>query len=52
MKPKWLHLTADAFGSVLLLAVSNLSAATLYVSPGSTKPTPPYAAWTSAATNI
>ena len=36
----------------LLLAVSNLSAATLYVSLGSTNPTPPYATWATAATNI
>ena len=36
----------------LLLAVSNLSAATLYVSLESTNPTPPYATWATAATNI
>jgi uncharacterized delta-60 repeat protein len=36
----------------LLLAVSNLSAATLYVSLGSTNPLPPYATWATAATNI
>ena len=36
----------------LLLAVSNLSAATLYVSLESTNPTPPYATWDTAATNI
>ena len=36
----------------LLLAVSNLSAATLYVLLGSTNPTPPYATWATAATNI
>jgi uncharacterized delta-60 repeat protein len=36
----------------LLLAVSNLSAATLYVSLASTNPTPPYATWATAATNI
>lgn len=36
----------------LLLAVSRLSAATLYVSPESTNPTPPYATWATAATNI
>ena len=39
-------------GLTLLLAVSKLSAATLYVSPGSTNPTPPYATWATAATNI
>ncbi len=37
---------------MLLLAFSNLSAATLYVSPGSTNSTPPYTNWTTAATNI
>ncbi len=36
----------------LLVAVSNLSAATHYVSQGSTKPTPPYTTWVTAATNI
>jgi hypothetical protein len=36
----------------LLLAVSNLSAATLYVSLGSTNPTPPYTNWATAATTI
>jgi hypothetical protein len=36
----------------LLLAVSNLYAATHYVSPGSTSPTPPYTNWVTAATNI
>ena len=36
----------------LLLAVSKLSAATLYVSQGSTNPMPPYATWATAATNI
>jgi hypothetical protein len=35
-----------------LLAVSNLSAVTLYVSLESTNPTPPYATWSTAATNI
>ncbi len=43
-----LHLTVIT----LLLAVSNLSAATLYVSLGSTNPTPPYTNWVTAATNI
>ncbi len=43
-----LHLTVI----ILLLAVSNLSAATLYVSLGSTNPTPPYTNWVTAATNI
>jgi uncharacterized delta-60 repeat protein len=38
--------------SALLLAVSNLSAATLYVSAASTNPAPPYATWATAATNI
>jgi len=38
--------------NTFFLAVSNLSAATLYVSPGSTNPTPPYATWATAATNI
>jgi hypothetical protein len=36
----------------LLLAVSNLSAATLYVSPGSANPTPPYTNWVTAAMDI
>jgi hypothetical protein len=36
----------------LLLAVSDLSAATHYVSLESTNPTPPYATWATAATNI
>lgn len=36
----------------LLLAVSNVSAATYYVSLGSTNPTPPYTNWVTAATNI
>jgi len=36
----------------LLLSISNLSAATLYASLGSTNPTPPYATWATAATNI
>ena len=39
-------------GSILVLAVANLSAATLYVSLESTNPTPPYATWATAATNI
>jgi hypothetical protein len=37
---------------ILLLAVSSLSAATLYVSLGSTNPKPPYTNWATAATNI
>jgi nitrous oxidase accessory protein NosD len=36
----------------LLLAVSNLSAATLYVSLGSPNATPPYTNWATAATSI
>ena len=36
----------------LLLTVSNLSAAMLYVSLGSTNPTPPYATWATAASSI
>jgi hypothetical protein len=36
----------------LLLAVSSLSAATHYVSLGSTNPTPPYTDWATAATSI
>ena len=36
----------------LLLAVSNLSAATHYVSLESPNPTPPYTNWATAATNI
>src|ERR1035441_3036649 len=36
----------------LLLAASKLSAATLYVSLGSTNPTTPYPNWATAATNI
>jgi len=43
-----LCLTAGIF----LLAISDLSAATLYVSPASMNPTPPYATWATAATNI
>jgi len=43
-----LSLTAGIF----LLAISDLSAATLYVSPASMNPTPPYATWATAATNI
>ena len=39
-------------GIILLLAVTNLSAATLYVSLESTNPTPPYTNWATAATNI
>ena len=38
--------------STLLLAVANLSAATRYVSLESTNPSPPYATWATAATNI
>ena len=38
--------------TTLLLAAGNLSAATLYVSLDSTNPSPPYAAWATAATNI
>jgi hypothetical protein len=37
---------------LLLLAVSNLSAATHYVSRDSMNPTPPYTNWMTAATNI
>jgi hypothetical protein len=36
----------------LLLAASSLSAATLYVSLGSTNPTPPYTNWATAAMSI
>src|ERR1035438_1636808 len=36
----------------LLLAASKLSAATLYVSLGSTNPTTPYTNWATAATSI
>ena len=36
----------------LLLAGSNLSAATLYVSAASLNPTPPYTNWATAATSI
>ena len=36
----------------LLLAGSNLSAATLYVSAASLNPTPPYTNWATAATNL
>ena len=38
--------------SMLVLAYSNLSAATLYVSPTSLNPTLPYTSWVTAATNI
>jgi hypothetical protein len=38
--------------TILLLAASDLSAATHYVSLESMNPTPPYAAWATAATNI
>jgi len=37
---------------ILLLAVSNLSATTLYVSHASANPTPPYGTWATAATNL
>ncbi len=37
---------------ILLLLLSDLSAATLYVSLTSTNPTPPYHTWATAATNI
>jgi hypothetical protein len=37
---------------ILLPAVSSLSAATHYVSQGSTNPTPPYTNWITATTNI
>ena len=37
---------------ITLLAVSSLSAATLYVSLESTNPTPPYTNWATAATSI
>ena len=37
---------------ILLLTVSNLSAATLYVLAGSVNPTPPYTNWATAATSI
>jgi hypothetical protein len=43
-----LHLTV----TTLSLAVSDLSAATLYVSLQSTNPMPPYSDWATAATNI
>ena len=36
----------------VLAAACELSAATLYVSQTSTNPTPPYATWPTAATNI
>jgi len=39
-------------GITLLLAVSNLSSATHYVSQASTNPTPPYTNWVTAATSI
>ncbi len=38
--------------SIMGLAVSNLSAATLYVSEANLNPKPPYATWSTAATNI
>ena len=38
--------------ATLLLAAANLSAATHYVSLGSTSPTPPYSTWATAARNI
>ena len=44
--------TISFTGSILLLAVSHLSAATLYVSLESTNSMPPYASWATAATNI
>ncbi|HLH55573.1 MAG TPA: choice-of-anchor Q domain-containing protein [Verrucomicrobiae bacterium] len=37
---------------MVLLVLPRLSAATLYVSRGSPNPTPPYATWATAATNI
>src|SRR4030095_15910198 len=39
-------------GILLLLTISDISAATLYVSPVSMNPTPPFAFWATAATNI
>jgi hypothetical protein len=38
--------------ALVLLAVSNLSAATLYVSRACMNPSPPYATWATASTNI
>ena len=38
--------------TTLLLALSNLSADTLFVCPGSTNPVPPFTNWVTAATNF
>ena len=38
--------------TIMLLALANLSADTLCVSPGSATPVPPFANWATAATDI
>jgi hypothetical protein len=52
MKNAFLNTSLSLTISLLLLAASRLGAATLHVSSVSTSPTPPYADWATAATNI
>ena len=47
-----MNATSRLIAGILLLTVSDLRAAFLFVSPTSTNPTPPYDSWATAATNI